>query len=94
MTVAIIWIVIFVVITALAWKTWQGSFGNMVKRAVPTMLQGDGGEVDRAIWSLVAGVLFATLMVKPASMVLTLILIGLIALLVRWVIRFAMKKVH
>ncbi|MFC0339013.1 hypothetical protein SAMN05421848_0538 [Kushneria avicenniae] len=94
MTIAVIWIVIFAIATALAWKSWENGFGKMVNRWVPTMLRLDDDQISRTTWSIVAGVLFATLMTHPASMLLTLILIALLALIIRAVIRFALSKVH
>lgn len=94
MIVAVVWIVTFAVIAGLAWKNREGAFDKMVKRMVPTILRCDDSRTEHAIWAVVAGVLVATMMVRPASMLLTLILIALIALLVRTIIRFAMKKVH
>ncbi|WP_456269953.1 hypothetical protein M1D97_06670 [Kushneria sp. AK178] len=94
MTIAVIWIVIFAIATALAWKSWENGFGRMVNRWVPAMLRLDDDQTSRITWCVVAGVLFATLMTNPASMLLTLVLIALIALIVRAVIRFALSKVH
>lgn len=94
MTIAVIWIVIFAIATALAWKGWESGFGKMVNRWVPAILRLDDEQGNRITWSVVAGVLLATLMTNPASMLLTLLLIALIALIVRAVIRFALSKVH
>ena len=94
MTIAVIWIVIFAIATALAWKGWENGFGKMVNRWVPAILRLDDDQVNRMTWSIVSGVLLATLITSPASMLLTLLLIGLIALIVRAVIRFALSKVH
>ena len=94
MTIAVIWIVIFAIATALAWKGWENGFGKMVNRWVPAILCLDDDQGNRITWSVVAGVLLATLMTNPASMLLTLILIALIAVIVRVVIRFALSKVH
>lgn len=94
MTIAVIWIVIFAIATALAWKGWENGFGKMVNRWVPAILRLDDDQVNRMTWSIVSGVLLATLITSPASMLLTLLLIALIALIVRAVIRFALSKVH
>lgn len=94
MTIAVIWIVIFAIATALAWKSWENGFGKMVNRWVPSILRLDDDQVNRMTWSIVSGVLLATLITSPASMLLTLLLIALIALIVRAVIRFALSKVH
>ncbi|WP_438767803.1 hypothetical protein [Kushneria sp. TE3] len=94
MTIAVIWIVIFAIAAALAWKSWESGFGKLVKRWVPDILLIDDEQANRITWCVVAGVLFATLMTNPASMLLTVAMIALIALIVRAVIRFALSKVH
>ncbi|SPJ33364.1 hypothetical protein [Kushneria phyllosphaerae] len=94
MTIAVIWIVIFAIATALAWKGWESGFGKMVNRWVPAILRLDDEQGNRITWSVVAGVLLATLMTNPASMLLTLLLIALIVFVVRAIIRFALSKVH
>ncbi|GHC18025.1 hypothetical protein GCM10010082_06670 [Kushneria pakistanensis] len=94
MTIAVIWIVVFAIVAALAWKSWENGFGKMVKRWVPVILRLDDDRGDRITWCVVAGVLVATLMTNPASMLLTLLLIGLIVLIVLAVVRFVLSKVH
>ncbi|WP_106477282.1 hypothetical protein [Phytohalomonas tamaricis] len=92
MTVALVWIIAFAIFFFLALKGWEGGFGHFVKSRIPAALQVDDN--DRWLWSAAVGVLGATLIIRPVSMILTLILIAIIAFVVKLVMTWALKKIH
>ena len=90
--VALIWIVVCGLVAFFAFKSWDGGFGQFIEKRVPDALKVDDN--DRYLWSGVAGVLVATLIVSPISMFLTLILVAIIAYVVKKVMVWALSKVH
>ncbi|MCM2130863.1 hypothetical protein [Larsenimonas rhizosphaerae] len=90
--VALIWIVVCGLVAFFAFKNWDGGFGRFVEKWVPDALKVDDN--DRYLWSGVVGVLVATLIVRPISMFLTLILLAIIAYVVQKVMVWALSKVH
>lgn len=76
MTVFIVWLIAFAVVLFLALKAWDGVLGNTIKRRLPAQLQGDPAQ-DRWIMAIALAVLGATFIVKPVSMLLTLILLAI-----------------
>ncbi|KXS38392.1 hypothetical protein [Modicisalibacter sp. 'Wilcox'] len=78
MTVTVIWLIAFAVILFLTWKGWEGGFGQFVERRIPRVLR---SQDDRWVWCTAAAVVGATCIVKPVSMLLTVLLL----LLAGWV---------
>ncbi|MAM58366.1 MAG: hypothetical protein CMN25_13600 [Salinicola sp.] len=76
MTVFVVWLVAFAVFLFLLLRAWDGALGGMIKRRLPTQLQGDPAQ-DRWIMSAALAVLGATFIIKPVSMLLTLILLAI-----------------
>lgn len=91
MTVFVVWLIAFVVVLLLALKTWEGSLGRAVQRWLPAQLQG-GGIQDRWVVSIALAVLGATFIVKPVSMLLTLILLAIVAWVGKRLTCWAMRK--
>jgi len=77
MTVVIVWLIAFVVISLLVLKAWDGALGRAVMRWLPIQLRGDPAQ-DRWIMAGALGVLGATFIVNPVSMLLTLILLAVL----------------
>ncbi|WP_027351918.1 hypothetical protein [Halotalea alkalilenta] len=96
MLATLIWIVIFALVTFFALKTWDGAFGSAVKRYAPEVVAPDEDSefIDRYVWSIAAGILVATLVLNPLSMIITLVLVGVIAFVIGLLLRWALSKVH
>ncbi|WP_110666083.1 hypothetical protein [Salinicola halophilus] len=92
MTVLIVWLIVFVVVLALALKGWEGMLGRVATRWLPAPLR-SGDDQDRWVVSLALAVLAATFIVAPISMILTLILIALLIWIALRVGPWVMKKV-
>lgn len=90
MTVTLIWLIAFAIILFLALKSWDGSLGRFFERNVPELLKGN--KDDRWVWCPALAVLGATFIVRPVSMLLTLLLLALIVWLGAKLARWGMAK--
>ncbi|MGJ8515277.1 hypothetical protein [Carnimonas bestiolae] len=92
----LIWIVVFLVVAGFGYKSWDGSFGEQVKKYVPEPIKPDEttAATDRYLWPIVAGILVATLVIHPISTIITLVLIAVIAFLVKWLLGVVLSKLH
>ncbi|UTV86207.1 hypothetical protein KDX00_13810 [Cobetia amphilecti] len=91
MTVTLIWLVSFAAIFMLCLNCWEGSLGATVKRVLPEALSIDSG--DRYVWGVALGILGATFIVNPVSMLMALIVLALIVLIGGKLICWGMSKV-
>lgn len=91
-----VWIVVFLVVAIVGYLMWDGFFGNLVKSYVPAPLKPEEAseKSDRIIWPVVIGILIATLVLHPLSMIITLVLMAVIAFIALKVVRFALSKIH
>lgn len=69
----------------------EGSLGATVKRVLPEALSIDSG--DRYVWGVALGILGATFIVNPVSMLMALIVLALIVLIGGKLICWGMSKV-
>jgi hypothetical protein len=76
MTVFIVWLIAFIVLLFLVLKAWDGALGGAIMRWLPVQLRGDPAQ-DRWVMAVALGVLGATFIINPVSMLLTLILLAL-----------------
>lgn len=90
MTVTVIWLLAFAVILFLCLNRWEASVSGTLDRLLPAILR---SEDDRWIWCPAIAILVATTIVRPVEVVLTLILIGLIAVVGGKLLGWAMSKV-
>jgi len=74
----LIWLIAFAVILTLMIKGWESSTGPALDRVLPAVLRSEG---DRWIWCPALAVLVATFFVSPIDMLMTLLVIGLLALI-------------
>lgn len=91
MTLTLIWLIAFAVILFLSLRGWNGALGRFFERRVPAILKGN--EDDRWIWCVALAVLGATFVVKPVSMLLTLLLLALFVWVGVKLTRWSMAKV-
>ncbi|MGJ8526729.1 hypothetical protein LMG33818_002485 [Halomonadaceae bacterium LMG 33818] len=93
---SLVWIVVFLVVAIGGYVMWDGFFGNLIKSYVPEPLKPEEAseKSDRIIWPVVTGILIATLIVHPLSMIITLVLMAIIAFVALKVVRFALSKIH
>jgi hypothetical protein len=90
MTVTLIWLIAFGVILFLSLKSWHGALGSALERRLPYTFK--SSEDDRWIWSVGLAVIGATFIVRPVSMLLTLLLLGLIGWVVVKLARWGLSK--
>ncbi|KFF49243.1 hypothetical protein GY26_09385 [Gammaproteobacteria bacterium MFB021] len=91
MTVFIVWLVAFAVLLFLALKAWEGALGGAAERWLPAQLRGDPAQ-DRWMVSVALAILGATFIVKPISMLLTLILLALLVWVGKRLACWALRK--
>tara|TARA_B100000678_G_scaffold286996_1_gene292728 strand:- start:1079 stop:1432 length:354 start_codon:yes stop_codon:yes gene_type:complete len=91
MTVFVVWLIAFAVLLFLLLKAWDGALGGAVKRRLPAQLQGDPAQ-DRWVMAIALAVLGATFIVKPVSMLLTLILLAIVLWVGKRVVCWGMRK--
>lgn len=92
MTVFIVWLIAFAVVLLLALRAWEGALGRWVGRWLPAQLRGDPAQ-DRWMLSIALAILGATFIVKPVSMLLTLILLAVFIWGGKRLACWAMRKV-
>ncbi|MDT8894110.1 hypothetical protein RSO41_05530 [Halomonas sp. I1] len=90
MIVTLIWVIAFAVILLLCLKRWEASVSDMLDKLLPGALR---SEDDRWVWSPAIAVLGATALVRPVDMLLTLLIIGLLALIGGKLMCWAMNKI-
>ncbi|SFH37114.1 hypothetical protein [Modicisalibacter xianhensis] len=88
----LVWLIAFGVILFLSLKSWDGALGKAFERRLPHTFK--GSDDDRWIWSIGLAVIGATFIVRPVSMLLTLLLMGLIAWIVVKLARWGLSKTH
>ncbi|MFG6175730.1 hypothetical protein ACGTN6_00640 [Halomonas sp. THAF12] len=89
MTVTVIWLIAFAVILYLCLNRWEASVSGALDKMLPAVLR---SEDDRWVWCPAIAVLIATAIVRPVDLLLTLIIIGLIALIGGKLVCWAMNK--
>lgn len=92
MTVFIVWLIAFAVVLLLSLKAWEGSLGRLAQRRLPAQLRGEPSQ-DRWVVSVALAVLAATFIVKPVSMLMTLILLAIVIWVGTRLTCWAMRKV-
>lgn len=90
MTLTLIWLIAFAVILYLCLNRWEASVSGALDKLLPAVLRSDD---DRWVWCPAIAVLVATAIVRPVDLLLTLILIGLIAVVGGKLAGWAMRKV-
>ncbi|SHF02037.1 hypothetical protein SAMN02745148_01625 [Modicisalibacter ilicicola DSM 19980] len=90
MTETLIWLVVFAVILIMTLRSWNGGLGRFFERRTPQAFR--GGRDDRWIWCIALAVLGATFIVKPISMLMTLLLLALIIWIGFKVVRWGLSK--
>ncbi len=91
MTVTVIWLIAFAVILFLCLSRWEASVSAALDSLLPSVLR---SEDDRWVWSPAIAVLVATAIVRPVDLLLTLIVMGLIALVGGKLVCWAMRKAN
>ncbi|MCG7600960.1 hypothetical protein MHM84_14340 [Halomonas sp. McH1-25] len=86
----LIWLIAFGIVLFLSLKSWNGALGSAFERRLPHTSR--NSESDRWIWSIGLAVIGATFIVRPVSMLLTLLLLGLIGWIVVKLARWGMSK--
>jgi hypothetical protein len=89
MTPILIWLIVFAVFLILFMKRWDASVSGALDALLPAVLR---SEDDRWIWSPALAVLIATAVVRPVDLLLTVIIIGLLALIGTKLAGWAMNK--
>lgn len=89
MTIAIIWLVAFVFFLYLFLKRWDVSVSGMLDKMLPAAMRSDD---DRYVLAPALAVVLATAIVSPIEMLLVFILLGIIALVVMKLSKWAMNK--
>lgn len=92
MIVTLIWLIAFALILTLIIKGWDGGLGKFFERKMPATFRNNRD--DRWIWGIALGVLGATFIVKPISMLMTLLLLALIIWVVTKLVRWGITKAH
>ncbi|MDN3526081.1 hypothetical protein QWY79_12485 [Halomonas sabkhae] len=90
MLVTVIWLIAFAVILTLCIKRWEASVSGALDKLVPSLLRSDD---DRWVWSPAIAVLLATAIVRPVELLMTLLIIGVLALVGGKLACWAMNKV-
>ncbi|MDZ7852234.1 MAG: hypothetical protein U5L98_06160 [Halomonas sp.] len=90
MTLFLIWLIAFAVLLFLFVKRWEASVSSILDALLPAVLR---SEDDRWIWCPALAVLGATFIVRPVDMLVTLIVIGLVALIGTKLAGWAKNKV-
>ncbi|MBN8414160.1 hypothetical protein LCL99_00395 [Halomonas denitrificans] len=91
MTSLLIWVLAFAVLLAVMIKSWEKGLGCVLDGLLPSVLRSDD---DRWIWCPALAVLGATFIVFPIDMLMTLLVIGVIALVACKLGCWVMGKVH
>ncbi|TLF51879.1 hypothetical protein FEI13_06475 [Halomonas urmiana] len=78
MTPILIWLIAFAVVLTLLLKRWDASINRGLDGLLPAVLR---SEDDRWVWCPALAVLVATAVVQPVDLLLTLIIIGVLALI-------------
>ncbi|MGC3873998.1 hypothetical protein ACPF7Z_12090 [Halomonas sp. GXIMD04776] len=92
MTVTLIWLIVFALILTLTLRGWDGGLGNFFERKMPAAFK--SSRDDRWIWGIALAVLGATFVVKPISMLMTLLLLALIVWGITKLVRWGLAKAH
>ncbi|TDO06875.1 MULTISPECIES: hypothetical protein [Halomonas] len=90
MTLTLIWLIAFAVLLILFLKRWEASVSRILDALLPAVLR---SEDDRWIWSPALAVLGATFIIRPVDMLLTVIVIGLLALIATKLAGWLINKV-
>nr|WP_299244657.1 hypothetical protein [uncultured Halomonas sp.] len=92
MTETLIWLIAFALILTLIIKGWDGGLGSFFERTMPAAFK--SSRDDRWIWGVALAVLGATFIVKPISMLITLLLLALIVWVLVKLVRWGLAKAH
>ncbi|WP_048308830.1 hypothetical protein [Halomonas sp. PR-M31] len=92
MTATLIWLIAFALILTLIVKGWDGELGKFFERRTPATFKSNRN--DRWIWGIALAVLGATFIVKPISMLMTLLLLALIIWILVKLVRWGIAKAH
>lgn len=92
MIVFVVWLIVFAIVFALALKSWDGALGRATERWMPALLR-SGDSQDRWVVAGALAVLAATFIVKPISMLLTLLLLALLIWAGKRLMNWLMHKV-
>lgn len=90
MTQVVIWLIAFAAILVLSLKRWP-SFSTSLDGMLPQPMK-TGGD-NSVVWSVALAVLGATALVRPVDVLMTVILLGLLALIGVKLGSWAMNKV-
>ncbi|MBB3191525.1 hypothetical protein [Halomonas cerina] len=90
MTSILIWLIGFAVILFLCLHRWEATVSKALDKLLPAVLR---SEDDRWVWCPAIAVLVATYLVRPVDMLMSVIIIGLVALIGCKLAGWAMNKV-
>lgn len=91
MTPILIWLIAFAVVLTLLLKRWDASINRGLDGLLPAVLRSDD---DRWVWCPALAVLIATAIVRPVDLLLTVIVIGVLALIGTKLAGWVMSKVQ
>ena len=88
----VLWLIAFAAIVFFCYTRWESSVSRGVDKVLPAVMKSHGD--NRLVWSLALGVLGATTLVRPVDILLTVILIGILALVGKKIACWAMDRAN